>query len=116
MKIELVIGQQIIPGTLDNTPAASDFCALLPLTLRLKDYHQTEKIADLPKSLSQQGSARGYKPEAGDITYYAPWGNLAIFYKPFSYSTGLLRLGQLNGEISALTEHSEFEVTFRLAE
>jgi hypothetical protein len=31
----------------------------------------------------------------GDITYYAPWGNLAIFYRDFGYSPGLVRLGHI---------------------
>ncbi len=38
----------------------------------------------------------GYKPSVGDITFYAPWGNLAIFYKGFSYSNGLIVMGKID--------------------
>jgi hypothetical protein len=38
----------------------------------------------------------------GDITYYAPWGNLAIFYEGGEYSRGLVRLGRIDSDIEAL--------------
>ncbi len=34
-------------------------------------------------------------PQVGDFAYYAPWGNLAIYYKAFSYSSGLILLGRI---------------------
>jgi Cyclophilin-like family len=39
------------------------------------------------------GSMAGSDPSIGDIAYYAPWGNLALFYKDFGYSNGLITLG-----------------------
>jgi hypothetical protein len=38
----------------------------------------------------------------GDIAYYAPWGNLAIFHKDFGYSDGLIILGKIDGDVDAL--------------
>jgi hypothetical protein len=38
-----------------------------------------EKIGDLPKKLSTDGAPTGSNPNVGDIAYYAPLGNLAIF-------------------------------------
>lgn len=32
----------------------------------------------------------------GDITYYSPWGNLALFYRDFGHASGLVRLGRLD--------------------
>ena len=37
----------------------------------------------------------------GDIAYYAPWGNLTIFYKRFKYSRGLAKLGTLDSSVRA---------------
>jgi hypothetical protein len=37
----------------------------------------------------------------GDITYYAPWGNLAIFYGE-STSDGLVKLGHLDAGVEKL--------------
>lgn len=71
------------------------FEKLLPLKLELKDYAATGKIADLPRHLDTSAAPDGYTPNTGDLAYYAPWGNIAIFHKPFSYSSGLVRLGHL---------------------
>jgi hypothetical protein len=63
---------------MDNA-AARDFLPLLPMTLTLEDYAATEKISHLPKKLSVASAPAGFDPSVGDLTYYAPWGNLAIF-------------------------------------
>jgi hypothetical protein len=102
MNIRIKFKDTEIAATLAQTPAARDFSSLLPLTVVLRDYASTEKIADLPKRLSTRGEPAGMTPSAGDITYYAPWGNLAIFYKPFGYSDGLVHLGTINSGVEAL--------------
>jgi len=93
--IRLVIDGTELHGRLDDTAAGRDFASLLPLTLTISDFHATEKISDLPRKLTIQGAPAGSEPAAGDITYYAPWGNLALFYRDFAYSDGLVKLGQL---------------------
>jgi hypothetical protein len=95
MKIKISFGQKTAFGVLYDNPAAKEFALMLPLTLQLEDYNATEKISTLPKKLDTRKEAAGYKPSAGDLTYYAPWGNLALFYKGFGYSTGLIALGKL---------------------
>jgi hypothetical protein len=102
MKIRLVLRDTTIPVTLDDNATARDLVALLPLTLMLEDYAATEKIAMLPRKLSTAGAPAGTTPEAGDVCYYAPWGNLAIFHKAFSHSTGLIRLGRIHSGIAML--------------
>jgi len=72
----------------------------LPLTLTSEDYASTEKIARLPRKLSNKGAPDGVDPDVGDITDYAPWGNLAIFYRDFGYASGLVRVGRMDGEMS----------------
>jgi hypothetical protein len=47
----------------------------------------------------------------GDIAYYAPWGNVAIYYKDFGYSKGLVLLGRLDGGIDALSTPGPMKVT-----
>lgn len=103
MKIQMTVGAAVIAtATLDNNESARDFAALLPLVLHLKDYASTEKIADLPRALTTKGAPAGYEPSAGDISYYAPWGNLAIFHKDFEFSSGLVRLGQVESGLDAI--------------
>jgi hypothetical protein len=50
----------------------------------------------LPKELSTKDAPAGIDPSVGDIAYYASWGNLAIFYKDFGYSRGLVKLGRID--------------------
>lgn len=82
-------------ATLDDTVDGRAFAALLPLNLTLEDYAATEKISVLRSKLPARNAADGHTPSAGDIAYYAPWGNLAIFHKPFRHSPGLVKLGRL---------------------
>lgn len=72
MKIRLVMENAVVEAILDDNAASRDFAAMLPLDVTLSDYHQTEKIADLPSTLSTDGAPDGIDPAIGDITYYAP--------------------------------------------
>jgi hypothetical protein len=109
MKISIKLQDNTLTGTLYDTPTARDFASMLPLTLTLEDYAKTEKVSDLPKKLTIQSAPAGAKPSAGDIAYYAPWGNLALFYKDFDYSEGLIILGKLDGGADALKESGSFK-------
>ena len=44
----------------------------------------------------------------GDLCYYAPWGNLVMFYASYRWSRGLLRLGRLDDGIAPLMMRGEF--------
>ena len=95
MQIRIKTDQTALTARLEDSAAARDFAAMLPLNLTLKDYASTEKVADLPRKLSTDGAPDGIDPEPGDIAYYAPWGNLALYYRDFGYSRGLVRLGRI---------------------
>ena len=114
MKIHIVIDGKIISATLNNSQASRDFAALLPLTLQLKDYAGEEKISDLPAKLSTAGSPEGTAARKGELTLYAPWGNLAIFYKPHGYETGLISLGLLDYPDSLPIVPSSYKARFEL--
>jgi hypothetical protein len=115
VKINIRIEDSDIPATLNGSKAAQDFASLLPLSLTLEDYASTEKISDLPKRLSTDGAPPGFDPSVGDITYYAPWGNLAIFYRDFEYSSGLVSLGTLASGADIFASSRSMQVTFELA-
>ncbi|MFT2526063.1 cyclophilin-like fold protein [Escherichia coli] len=38
------------------------------------------------------------------MAFYAPWGNIALFYKDFAYSKGLVKLGHITGDIAVLRQ------------
>ncbi|MFG2353232.1 cyclophilin-like fold protein [Streptomyces sp. NPDC048521] len=95
MNIRLTINGHRISATLNDSPTARDFAAQLPLTLPLRDFHQAEKIADLPRKLSTSGAPEGADPEVGDLAYYAPWNQLATYYRDAPYAAGLAPLGHM---------------------
>jgi hypothetical protein len=111
MKIRLTVNGKAITASLIDNPTVRDFLALLPMTLTLEDYARTEKISYLPRKLSTVDAPAGSDPSVGDITYYAPWGNLAIFYKDFRYSSGLIPLGRIDSGIEALAVPGPLKVT-----
>lgn len=111
MKIRLMVDGKAIHATLLDNPTARDFLSLLPMTITLEDYASTEKIAYLPRKLSTAGAPAGVDPAPGDITYYAPWGNLAIFYRDFGYSKDLIKLGSLDSGVQMLSTRGALKVT-----
>lgn len=111
MKIRISTSNQSTVAELEDNAAARDFLALLPLKLVLDDYGSTEKIADLPGKLSTVGSPTGMKPVTGDLTYYAPWGNLAIFIRAFSHSPGLVKLGRITSGLEHIGRSGPVPVT-----
>jgi hypothetical protein len=117
MKIQITLEDRVITGTLNDNKTSRDFVSQLPLTLTLEDYSGTEKISYLSERLSTEDAPAGSDPSVGDITYYAPWGNLAIFYKDFGYSSGLIILGKIDNDgIEALDVPGNVNVTIELIE
>ena len=52
----------------------------------------------------------------GDIAYYAPWENLAIYYRDFGYSSGLAKLASIDSGMEERGVMSgDFTVTIELA-
>jgi hypothetical protein len=111
MKIRLTFDGKAVEATLLDNVIARDFLSLLPMTLMLEDYNSTEKIGYPPRKLSTAGAPAGVDPSVGDIAYYAPWGNLAIFYKDFGYSRGLVSLGRIDSGVEALNVPGALKVT-----
>lgn len=93
-KIKLTFEGNEIYALINNSKAGNDFLSLLPLSVKAEDFNSTEKIFYLSKKLNIENEPDGINPKAGDITYYAPWGNIAIFYKNFRYSNNLIYLGK----------------------
>ncbi len=102
VRIRLTVGGKKVVVKMHDNATSRDLVAQLPLTMKLSDYASTEKVATLPKKLSTKGAPAGFDPSVGDVTYYAPWGNLAIFYKDFGYAKGLVSLGVIESGLADL--------------
>jgi hypothetical protein len=108
MKIEIAFSDHVFGASLYDNPSARDFASMLPLDLAIDDYANNEKIAYLPRKLTEEGSGPFTNEAPGDLCYYAPWGNLAFFYASYRYSRGLIRLGRLDGGFEPLLTRGKF--------
>ena len=108
MRLRFTFADQDFTATLEDTAPARDLFSMLPLDLTVSDYADNEKIAYLPRKLSGDGSNRIDNEAVGDLCYYAPWGNLVMYYAPYRWSRGLIRLGRLDGGIAPLMVRGEF--------
>jgi hypothetical protein len=116
MRIRMSIEGTPLTATLDDNVASRDFASLLPLALTLTDYAATEKISDLPRRLSTEETPPGSEPAVGTLAYYAPWGNLALFYRDAGYANGLVRLGTITSGMDVLKQSGPLEVDIQLLE
>lgn len=105
LKIKLTIntagGAKETYATLNDNSVSRDLLTRLPLTLEFSDYNRTEKIARLPPdspAWDTSDAPDSCDPAPGDLTMYAPWGNLAVFYRDYGFSRGLVPLGKLDSE------------------
>lgn len=107
MRLRLAFADQDFTATLEDNPSARDLLSMLPLDLTIGDYSTNEKIAYLPRKLTEEGSGRFGGEAVGDLCYYAPWGNLAMFHGPYGWSRGLIRLGRLDQGAAPLRVRGE---------
>jgi hypothetical protein len=114
MKIRIEFNGASMTATLYDNPSARDFASMLPLDLTIDDYSTNEKIAYLPRELTEEGSGPFDNEQPGDLAYYAPWGNLAFFYGSYRYSSGLIRLGRIDGDIAPLLMRGKFDLHIEL--
>jgi hypothetical protein len=114
LRIRMTFNGQSMTATLEDNPAARDFASLLPLELSMDDYAHNEKIAYLPRKLSEEASGPFDGEAAGDLCYYAPWGNLAMFHASYEYSKGLIRLGRFDGSYEPLLARGKFSLHIEL--
>lgn len=109
VKVRIIFNDQAMTAVLEDNPSARDFALMLPLhDLTIDNYDDNEKISYLPRKLAEEGSGRFGNERPGDLCYYAPWGNLALFYAGYRWSRGLIRLGRIDGSFTPLLTRGEF--------
>jgi hypothetical protein len=114
MRIRIAFGSEDFTVTLEDNASAREFAGMLPLDLTISDFAHNEKIAHLPRKLTEL--TRGPFPNArpGDLCYYVPWGNLAFFRGSYDSTRDLVRLGRLDGGVRPLLTRGEFSLRIEL--
>ncbi|WP_233154029.1 cyclophilin-like fold protein [Scytonema sp. HK-05] len=116
MKINIKVGDKVVTATLIDNPTAQDFISLLPLTLTMNDLFGREKFARLPRAISGEGE-RTKTYEVGDIIYWSPGPDVAIFYRHDGQqipSPGLIVIGKIDAGVEAFNVPSSINVTVEL--
>lgn len=110
LKIVLKSSSGEATAILDDTAVARSFAAQLPLTLNLSDYAGHEKTAKLPKPLDVSDEPGGRDGKRGEISYFAPWNNLVIYYDYQPYYEGIVRLGVIDGDVGLVAKDGEIKI------
>ena len=93
LKISVKAKGNITVFELNDSPAARDLYAQLPLSLTVENYSDNEKIFYPPKNLNTADTPMA-NARTGTLAYYAPWGDVVMFYGSFGSAAGLYDLGQ----------------------
>ena len=89
----VICGDAVVTYELNDSPAADALLGQLPLTLEVDDFSDNEKIFYPPEELDVTDAPLAESGEAGTLAYYAPWGDVVMFYGPFSPNGALYELG-----------------------
>jgi hypothetical protein len=77
---------------LNNSQAARELYTQLPLRIEVKNYGSNEKIFYPPQKLGTSNTPLA-DARTGTLAYYAPWGDVVMFYEDFGSASGLYELG-----------------------
>jgi 4-carboxymuconolactone decarboxylase len=118
MKIKIRIKDRVLSVTLADSKTTQDFVSLLPLTLTMNDLFGREKYGHLPRELSE-GGERTHGYEVGEIVYWSPGPDVAIFYRHDSQAIpdpGIIVIGKIDSGVEALNVAGSLKVTIELAD
>ncbi|MBV8129573.1 MAG: hypothetical protein JO114_18145 [Planctomycetaceae bacterium] len=118
MKIRLTVEVTALTATLIDSETTRDFVSLLPLPLPLNDLFRREKFAHLPRAISE-GGKRSHTYEVGDVAYWAPGPDVAVFYRHDGQKIphpGIIVLGKIESGVEVLDVAGSVEVTVELAD
>lgn len=90
-KIKVTNQNRVVTFELNDSGAAQSLLDQLPLTINVKNYSSDEKVF-YPKELSLDNTPMS-QGRSGDLGYYAPWGDVCMFFRDFSSAPGLYQLG-----------------------
>src|SRR5215208_1866279 len=118
MKIKLRIAGKEITATLIDSETTRDFVSLLPLTLTMNDLFGREKFGHLPRAISE-GGKRTRTYEVGDVIYWSPGPDVAMFYRHDGQSIpspGVIVIGKIDSSVEELNVPGAVKVTIERVE
>lgn len=92
-QISVTCGDVQVVYALNDSPAAQSLLSQLPLTVEVEDFSTNEKVFYPPQELDTSDTPLA-EGGAGTLAYYAPWGDVVLFYDSFSANSSLFELGE----------------------
>ncbi len=92
-QIAVTCGDVQVVYALNDSPAAQSLLSQLPLTVAVEDFSTNEKVFYPPRELDTSDTPLA-EGGAGPLAYYAPWGDVVLFYDSFSANGSLYGLGE----------------------
>lgn len=116
MQLKITIGKTTHTASLVKNKTTEDFIKLLPLNLTMHDLFGREKYGALSQPISTEGK-RSFRYDVGDIGYWSPGHDLAIYYKDDGEpipSPGIIILGKIKSDMSAFNISGTINVKIEL--
>lgn len=117
VRIRLIIGGDVATATLEDSAAARAFTAMLPTTIHMHDLFGREKPGRLPRELSIDRATREFDYQVGELAYWAPGNDIAIFYADDGQTIpqpGLVRLGTIDTGLEVIAAAgNDFQMTIQ---
>lgn len=95
MQISISTEQVTLVYDLNDSQAAQELYDQLPMEIEVENYGGIEKIFYPPKKLSTVDTPLARNVRSGTLAYYAPWGDVVMFYDSFGAAPGLYELGRI---------------------
>ena len=92
-QISVTCGDTQVVYELNDSSAAQSLLSQLPLTVEVEDFSTNEKVFYPPQELDTSDTPLA-EGGAGTLAYYAPWGDVVLFYDSFSANGSLYELGE----------------------
>ena len=114
-QILISIGDKHLTATLNDSPAAEHFAALLPLTFTMTDLFGQQKYVRLPNNLPEAAPLM-QTFEVGHIAYWSPGPGISIFYGKGRVlpDSGLYLLGKIESGLELHNKPGSIEITIEL--
>ncbi len=105
MKISIVSNGNTTVFKLNNSQAPKELFAQLPMSIEVENFGNNEKIFYPPQKLSTNNTPVA-NAKNGTLAYYAPWGDVVMFYKDFGSASGLYELGYVVSGLEYISQMS----------
>ena len=93
MQVKITAMRLTATFQLYDTIAAKEFYDQLPLRLELTNFRDAQWMFYPPEKLSVTAREAYHDGKKGELSYYAPWGDVVMFYGRFGSAAGLYELG-----------------------